>query len=89
MRKCALVGRRHIHDRDVRIKLVKSGFLSGRFCPTLSECSRSRNRFMITETGDYVLNEQRVYASRENGTEKKLVNSFVLTTAEYDEEGEI
>lgn len=54
VRECVLVQERHSCDRDIRMKFVKLGSSGGRFCPTLSEHHRLRNRIKIPETGGYV-----------------------------------
>lgn len=71
------------------MKLVKLLFVVAEFCRTLSDYDRLRNTIKIPETGIYVFSEQRVYASHEFGTEKKMMNSFAPIIGESDEKKEI
>lgn len=50
----------------------------------MSDYDRSQNRIKIFESGDCVLHEIRVYATREFGTDGTIVNSSVQIRSESD-----
>lgn len=70
------------------MKLVNSGFVSGKACSNLNGYDRLRNRIKILQTAVYVLHEQRVYGTHDSGAERKLVNSFLLIKSEGSREKE-
>lgn len=53
-----LVEEKQIFDGEIRMELGKSGFLSERYCRTLSCYDKSRNTTKTSVTGDCVLHEQ-------------------------------
>lgn len=67
VRECSLVEGKHVCDGDTLMKLCKSGLVSERLFPTLSDYDRMWKRIRISETKFYVLLEQRVFASHALG----------------------
>lgn len=86
MRECVLVEGRHVKDENIRIKFLKSGFVSEEFCPTLSDYIRLRYTSKSSETGGFVLHEQKVYANHEFSAKEKMMNGSALTRNESDKE---
>lgn len=54
-----LVEERPICDGNVRMKFVKSRFMGGELCPSLSDYDKLRNTVKASETESCVLNEER------------------------------
>lgn len=65
-------------DEDVRKIFVKARLKSRRFCRSLYEYNGALNLRRARRTGECVLHEQSIYASRQSCTRKKLLNGFVL-----------
>lgn len=71
-RECILVERIYVHEKSSSTTLVESGLVSRGLCSTLSDYDKLRNKTSILETGDYVLHEQRAYATHKFGAEERL-----------------
>lgn len=54
----------HAYDGDAGLKFVKSRFVRGGLCPTLSDYKRSQNRIKASETEGHVLHKRGVCNSR-------------------------
>lgn len=57
VKECVLVKGSDVGDEGIRIKLVKSVFVSEALCLALSDYSSLQNRIKIHETGGCVLHE--------------------------------
>lgn len=89
VRGCVLVDRTHVHDEDVQAVFVKSGSISRASCPTLNEYNRAADKRRILRSGHCVLLEQGLYAIRESGSERRILNSAVVVRGEGVEGEEI
>lgn len=86
---CALVEAGHIFDGDIRTKFVKSGFVTGLFCPTWIDYNCSRINITISETEGCAMHDRRVYETHGFGADRTVPNSFVLVRDKSAEEKKI
>lgn len=86
VRENLLVERRHINDGDTRMKFRRSGVVSGKCCPTLSDDDKLRSRNSFSETRNCVLREPKMYVTHAFSAGRKTVSSFLLIRSESDEE---
>lgn len=56
------------------VMFVKSGFISGGCCSTLKYYDRDANKIRTLRTEDCEIHERKVYASRDFGVERKMLN---------------
>lgn len=85
----ALVEGRRVNAGDSRMKFVELTFLNGEFFPSLSYYDRLQKTIKISETGAYLLHDQKVYTAHAFGAERKMIKSVVLVRGESDEKKKI
>lgn len=84
IREWILVDKSHVCDGKVQMMSVNSWLISGGRCCTLKNYNRPANKIRISRFEDCKMHEHRVYASREFGAERKMLNNFVLARGEGD-----
>lgn len=71
------------------MKSVRWRFVIEAVFSTWSDSERSRARTKSSETGRYVPNEQKVYTTREFGTERRMTSDVVLIRGESSEKKKV
>lgn len=81
-----LVDRNQVRERDTRVIFVWSAMISERCCSALTDYDSAAYKIKITRTGDYEMNEWRVYDGREFRAERELISRSVVVRGEADKE---
>lgn len=78
-----------VYNKGTRTKFVNLGLVSKLLCSTLIDCTVSQDKIKISEAGDCVLHEKRVYRTHEFGAWRRMMSSLVLIRVEKNIEKKI